>query len=190
MISGFQKPLAAFLLLLPAAIVFANEPSKEVRLEGVTFEALKARIAANPTKAKYTLVDAWATFCPPCKENFPHLVEMQKKFGDKGLAVISVALDDSKNEKGLKEALAFLKEKGATFPNYYILGENSAGFDGFDISAIPAVFLYGPDGKEIKRFTLDDVDKQFTYEQVEAAVKALLDGKPLPDDNLKSKPKS
>ena len=95
-------------------------------------------------------------------ENFPHLVDMHRKFGDKGLGVVSVTLDSASNPKAMKAALAFLTEKGATFPNYAITGDALAGYEGFDISAIPAVFLYGPDGKEIKRFTLDDPDNQFT----------------------------
>ncbi len=189
MIARFRRVAPAFLLLIPVALAFAAEPKKEVTLEPISFDTFKARIAANPTKAKYTIVDAWATTCPPCMENFPHLVEMHKKFESKGLAVVSVTLDSASSEKAMKTALAFLKEKGATFPNYAITGDALAGYDGFDISAIPAVFLYGPDGKEMKRFTLEDPDNQFTYDQVENAVKALLDGKPLPEDNRKSRPK-
>ena len=48
-----------------------------------------------------------------------------------------------------------------------------------NINAIPAVFLYGPDGKEVKRFTLDDPNNQFTYERSRRPSQALLDGKPL-----------
>ena len=54
------------------------------------------------------------------------------------------------------------------------------GFEKLNVSAIPAVFLFGPDGKEVKRFTLDDTENQFTYEEVEKVVAALLDGKPIP----------
>ena len=51
------------------------------------------------------------------------------------------------------------------------------GFEKLNISVIPAVFVFGPDGKEVKRFTMDDPNNQFTYDQVEKAVVALLDGK-------------
>ena len=175
-------------LAWPTVATRGDEP-REATLESVSFETFKARVAANPSKAKYTLVDAWATFCPPCKENFPHLVKMHKELGPRGLAVASVTLDDPRSGKTLDQALAFLKEQeqGEPFPNYAITGGSTAGFDGFDITAIPAVFLYGPDGKEIKRFTLDDPDNQFTYDEVEAVVRALLDGKPLPEDNCKPK---
>jgi hypothetical protein len=58
------------------------------------------------------------------------------------------------------------------------LNEGSGGgFEKLNINAIPAVFVYGPDGKEVKRFTMDDTKNQFTYDEVEKAITALLDAK-------------
>jgi thiol-disulfide isomerase/thioredoxin len=169
------------LLLVPALLLAVPAMAGDaVTFTPIKFEALKAQLAANPGKAKFTIIDAWASNCAPCKENFPHLVEMHKKYGPKGLAVISLSLDDIEDKVALKSAEDFLKDKKATFANYYINEEFGAGFEHLDISAIPAVFLFGPDGKEIRRFTMDDPDNQFTYEQVEQAVEALLGGKPLP----------
>ena len=74
----------------------------EVKLEPVKYDAFLQRIAANK-KAKYTLVDAWATRCGPCKENFPHLVEMHQKYADKGLAVVSLSLDDPTDAKAVDD---------------------------------------------------------------------------------------
>ena len=48
------------------------------------------------------------------------------------------------------------------------------GFEKLNINAIPAVFVFGPDGKEVKRFTMDDPNNQFTYDEVEKAVTSLL----------------
>jgi thiol-disulfide isomerase/thioredoxin len=114
-----------------------------------------------------SLVVAWATTCGPCKENFPHLIEMHKKYGPKGLAVISLTLDDYTDEKAVAEAETFLKSKKATFTNVLLKEEYGEGYDKLDINTIPAVFLFGPDGKEVKRFTMDDPNDQFTYEDVE-----------------------
>jgi thiol-disulfide isomerase/thioredoxin len=151
-----------------------------VKLEALKYDAFQARLAQAKTKNfKYTLVDAWSTTCGPCKENFPHLVAMHKKFGSKGLQVISLSLDDTTDAKALEEARKFLREKKATFLNVVLDEEFGVGFDKLNINAIPAVFVYGPDGKEIKRFTMDDPDKQFTYEEVDKAITALLDGKPI-----------
>ena len=62
------------------------------------------------------------------------------------------------------------------------------GNEKLNISAIPAVFIFGPDGKELKRFTLDDPNHLFTYDEVEKTVVALLEGKPLPSEKDEKKP--
>ncbi|MGE3822233.1 MAG: TlpA disulfide reductase family protein, partial [Isosphaeraceae bacterium] len=127
--------IAPVLVLLSAPASADDAPARggastgAVTLTRVNWEAFRARLAANPTKARYTLVDAWATNCGPCKENFPHLVEMHHKYAKKGLAVASLSLDDISDPKALEEALAFLKEKKATFPNYLMDEEFGIGFE-------------------------------------------------------------
>jgi hypothetical protein len=103
---------------------------------------------------------------------------MHRKYAPKGLAVVSLSLDDPADKAAVAEAEKFLKEKKAAFTNI-LLDENFGdGFDKLNINAIPAVFIYGPDGKEVKRFTMDDPNNQFTYDEVEKAVVALLGVKP------------
>jgi len=159
----------------PPANPGADEGS--VALEKVNFDTFLKRLASNPSKPRYTIVDAWATWCGPCKENLPHVVAMHKKYAAKGLAVATMSFDDATNPKQVDEALAFLRGIKATFPNYLLDEGDNAGFDKFNVNGIPAVFLYGPDGKEVKRFTMDDPNNQFTYEEVEKEVDTLLAGK-------------
>ena len=169
---------ARLLMLLPVlAMATPATAADRVTLAPIKYDALMARLASNPEGAKYTIIDAWATNCGPCKENFPHLVQMHEKFAKKGLAVISLSLDDPEDKAALKEAETFLKEKNAAFANYYVDEEFGLAYEKLGVNAIPAVFLYGPDGKEIRRFTLDDPDNQFTYDEVEKTVESLLAGK-------------
>ncbi len=161
----------------PAAEPPANPA---VKLEPVKFDAFLARMAQNKD-SKYTIVDVWASWCIPCKENFPHLLELDKKYASKGLKVASLSFDDPAEPKQVSDAKKFLTEKNATITNYLLDEESGVGNEKLNISAIPAVFIYGPDGKEVKRFTLDDPNHQFTYSDVEKAVVALLDGKPIPE---------
>ncbi len=147
--------------------------ASEIKLVPMNFERLGKTVLTNP-RAKYVLVDAWATWCATCKENFPHLVEMHKKYGDKGLSVVSLSMDDPTDQKAVADALVFLKESKATFTNILLDEENGAGFEKLNVQAIPAVFLYDSTGKEVQRFTLDDVDNQFSYEQVEEVVRKKL----------------
>jgi thiol-disulfide isomerase/thioredoxin len=144
-----------------------------IRLQPLKWTQFKDRLA-SAKGAKYTLVDVWATTCGPCKENFPHLVEMHKKFAGKGLAVISLSLDDPTDTKALAAAEIFLREQKAVFTNIVLHENYGDGYDKLDINTIPAVFIFSPDGKELKRFTMDDPDHQFTYAQVEKEVGALL----------------
>ena len=70
------------------------------------------------------------------------------------------------------------REKKAVFTNVLLDESSGEGFEKLNINTIPAVFLYGPDGKEVKRFTMDDPDNQFTYADVEKVLGDLLGGKP------------
>ena len=157
-----------------AGVGWAEDKSSgdAVKLERLNWSQFRQRLA-NP-KVKYTIVDAWSTTCGPCKENFPHVVEMHRKYGPKGLAVISLSLDDPSDKAAVAEAERFLKEKKAPFTNILLDESFGEGFEKLNINAIPAVFIYGPDGKEVKRFTMDDPNNQFTYDEVEKAVAALL----------------
>jgi thiol-disulfide isomerase/thioredoxin len=175
--------LAATILMAGLAILSVGKTASSddsssadaVKLHRLTWKQLQQRLVNK--NVKFTIVDAWSTTCGPCKENFPHVVEMHRKYASKGLAVISLSLDDPSDKAAVDEAEKFLKAKKAAFTNV-LLDENFGdGFEKLNVSAIPAVFVFGPDGKEVKRFTMDDPNNQFTYEEVEKAVVALLDAK-------------
>jgi len=177
MFPSVRNTSIALLALAFAGIAATSAEDDGVKLEKINYENFRTKVVANKN-AKFTMVDAWATWCAPCKENFPHVVEMHKKYGNKGLAVVSLSFDDPANAKQFSEAEKFLKEKKAVFRNVLLDEEEGVGFEKLNINAIPAVFLFGPDGKEIRRFTLDDPNHQFTYDEVEKAVAAMLEGKP------------
>lgn len=158
-------------------IALAEMGEDEVTLKAVKYDAMIKQIAAK--KAKLTVVDAWATWCGPCKENFPHLVEMHRKYAGKGIEFASLCLDDKGKPKKVAEATEFLAGAKAHFTNFLLDESQDDAFEKLDITAIPAVFLFGPDGKEVRRFTLEDVNNQFTYDQVETAVKEFIAGRPM-----------
>jgi thiol-disulfide isomerase/thioredoxin len=152
------------------------DSTAKVKLERLNWSQFQKRLRENK-EIKYTLVDAWSTTCGPCKENFPHVLEMHKKFASKGLQVISLSLDDPEDDAAVREAKKFLESKKSNIINILLDEGSGGGFEKLNINAIPAVFVYGPDGKEVKRFTMDDTKNQFTYDEVEKEIRSLLDAK-------------
>lgn len=103
-------------------------------------------------KGKLVFVDFWATWCGPCVESFPHTVELHQKYGDKGLAVVSVSFDQLEKEA---EVRGFLGEQGAAFDN--ILSSYGGALvdaaEGFDFEgALPHFRLYGKDGELLAKW--------------------------------------
>lgn len=178
-----EDQAAASPSLVAPSDLAAGEPAgatSDVALLAMNYDAFRDNGAVKP-EAKLTMVDAWATWCGPCKENFPHLVEMHERFATDGLNVVSLSFDDPSDGAALKDARAFLKSQGAEFTHILLDEEFGVGFERFDINTIPAVFLYDPSGREIGRFTIDDPASQFTYDGVEEVVAALLKGEPAPE---------
>ena len=102
-----HRRLGPALLALVALVVYATTSASvpaEVTFVPIKFADFKARLAKNPNKIKYTIVDAWASNCAPCKENFPHLIAMHAKHAPNGLEVISLSLDDHEDGRALQSA--------------------------------------------------------------------------------------
>jgi thiol-disulfide isomerase/thioredoxin len=154
--------------LAPAVMATDDTSDSPVDLKTVKLKELLEQIGSH--KSKIVVVDVWATFCVPCKDGFPHLVELQKKHAADGVVCVSVSVDDTDARPA---ALKFLRKQNAAFPNYLLDEVPTVWQDHWDITAIPAVFVYR-DGKLLARFTYDDPDKQFTHKDVENKVASLL----------------
>ncbi len=159
---------AASLLLLFAAC--RSAPS--VRLEPVTFEEFQRRLAA--LRGSIVVVDVWATWCDPCLRRFPRMVEMSRRYRDRGVRFISLSVDNREDRTAVEEARRFLVRQHAAFDNY-LLDENILqAFEKLDLLGIPAVFIYDQSGRRRYKLTGDDPNRQFTEQDVEAAVVSLL----------------
>jgi thiol-disulfide isomerase/thioredoxin len=157
----------------PKTATAAATASPEIKLYPMDKVGYEAFLVHYP--GKVVLVDFWATWCPKCREDFPHTVELDRKYGSDGLVVVSFACDDADKEE---EILTFLREQQATFKNLRgVDGANETTFDDFQIAggALPHYKLYDRKGKLSKTFAVDpEAEHQFSLEDIDAAVQKLL----------------
>ncbi len=118
-------------------------PDRQVALTVVDGAGLESVIAGH--RGKIVLVDFWATWCAPCMAQFPHTVELGRRFGEQGLVVVSMSLDDPDD---YDDVLEFLAEQGAGFDNLLSkYGVGSRTMEEFDLRGdIPLYRLYDRSG--------------------------------------------
>jgi thiol-disulfide isomerase/thioredoxin len=127
--------------------------------------------AVAKQKGQVVVVNFWATWCVPCREEYPDLTRLEKAYRGKGLSVLGVSIDSARDLAAVDKFLAKMKPD---FPNYR---KASGGDDQVFIESVdkdwggelPFTVLYARDGKKAKVLS----GKQ-TYRDFETAVKALL----------------
>ena len=125
-------------------------------------------------RGSIVVVDFWATWCSPCLERFPRLVELHNRYSGQGVQFFSMCLDDRSESEAIQTARQFLTEQHATFPNYFMDENILDAFEKLDLLGIPAVFVYDRIGVLQYRLTGDDPRNQFSDEDVEQAIETLL----------------
>ena len=122
--------------------------AQDVSLKIAGREEYDALIGAHA--GKVVVVDFWATWCGPCVEQFPHTVQLSRKFDPADVAVVSVSMDEPADEESVR---AFLQNAGAEFENLISkYGVGQEGFEAFEITdgAIPHYKVYDQAG-ELRR---------------------------------------
>ena len=81
-----------FLVAALAAALAAVTPAKL----NFSFKDIDGKkVSLSQFKGKVILLDFWATWCVPCKAEIPGFIELQKKYGDQGLQIVGISVDDS-----------------------------------------------------------------------------------------------
>lgn len=131
------------LILIYSVSVFAGDKAPNFTLENMQGE----KVSLSDYEGKVVLIDFWATWCPPCREEIPHFNELYEEYKDQGLEVLGVSLD-----RGGKPTInKFLESTAVVYP--IILGNNeiSGKFQEFvspdERNAIPFTFIVDRKGE-------------------------------------------
>ena len=98
-------------------------------------------------KGKVVVLDFWATYCPPCIEGIPHLVELQNRHKD--LQVIGLHVG---GEEDMQKVPEFAEKLKINYPLAFPDSGLSAALVGGD-TAIPQTFVFNREGKLVEKFT-------------------------------------
>jgi thiol-disulfide isomerase/thioredoxin len=69
-------------------------------------------VSLSDFKGKVVVLDIWATWCPPCRAEIPHFIELQKEFKDKGVTIVGMSVDST----GPADVAKFVKANGMNYP--------------------------------------------------------------------------
>jgi thiol-disulfide isomerase/thioredoxin len=98
---------------------------------------------------KVLIVDLWATYCPPCRQEIPHLVEIAKEYKSRGVEVIG--LTNENPETDLEMVKQFSEAFNINYPIGWADEEMQIGLMR-GRAAIPQTFIIGRDGKVLKHY--------------------------------------
>lgn len=129
--------------------------------------------AVHRSKSPAVLVNVWATWCAPCRHEFPDLMKLARTYRNRGLDVILVSADF---DDQMPEVRRFLSSQGVDFPTYLKNEEDMKFIDALDkrwTGALPATFVYDAQ-RNLRSFH----EGQSTFEEFEQQVLPIMKPQP------------
>jgi len=99
------------------------------------------KVTLSDFKGKVIILDFWTTWCPPCRAEIPHLIDLYAAYRGRGLEVVGIALEPY-NLRGVKD---FIQRYRVTYP--VLIGDNKVSADYGEIVSIPTTFVITQDAK-------------------------------------------
>lgn len=130
--------LLGFLLLIPNC---SKKPIEPPLAPDFTLKTLQdEQVTLSALKGKVILLDFWATWCGPCKESIPHLVQIYKDFKTKGFEVIGLSMDRG-DERVVRN---FVKTMDIPYPVLIAPDEVAKKYG---VTGLPTTFLIDREGR-------------------------------------------
>jgi thiol-disulfide isomerase/thioredoxin len=117
----------------------------------LNLESLKTLLQRGGKQPRPLLVNFWATWCDPCREEFPDLVQINKDYKARGLEFVTISLDDAGEIK--TSVPQYLKKMRASMPAYLLnVPDPEPAIKWVDAAwggGLPATYLYDAQGQVI-----------------------------------------
>lgn len=136
----------AILLLLLLGVGCGRRPVTESQIVLTPVAAADVMAQVRAPGATATLVNVWASWCGPCRAEFPDLMKVTKAYRKDGLRVILVSVD---MDQDLPAARKFLRQQGVDFPSYFKTEKDHEFVNALNpqwSGAIPATWVFDAAG--------------------------------------------
>jgi peroxiredoxin len=107
-------------------------------------DAAGNKVSLSDFRGKLVLLNFWASWCVPCREEMPAIERLYREFQNKGLVVLGVNVRDKK-----EDALAFLQEHEVTYP--VVFDPTGRWILAYGAWGLPNTYLVGPKGEGLAR---------------------------------------
>jgi thiol-disulfide isomerase/thioredoxin len=125
--------------------------AQAVAVREIDAEGLKKLLRRDSKQARPLLVNFWATWCDPCRDEFPDLVQINKDYKARGLEFVTVSLDDPGDIK--TSVVQFLQTMHSSMPAYLLnVVDPEPSIKGVDATwggGLPATFLFDAQGQMV-----------------------------------------
>jgi len=133
--------LLAALMLFPAQAQQVLSPWYGGATPALRLQDLEGRAhALEAYRGKVVLVNFWATWCEPCKEEMPSIEKLRRSLADRPFAVLAVNLAEPE-----PRIRAFLEKVPLGFP--VLLDRDATAAKAWKARMLPATYILGPDGR-------------------------------------------
>ena len=149
--------VGAIVLVLGVVLTIASRSMKDELFPvsvGSTAPDFRAKVLGSSEyrtladyKGKPVLLNIWATWCEPCKQEIPSLEKLYRAYGDSGLKMVAVSIDDAVSEDSIQR---YAKNFRMTFD---ILHDPSHAIERvYQTTGYPETFVIGPEGTIRKKW--------------------------------------
>ena len=125
-------------MMKPAAGPLVGQPAPDFNLEVIHGGTPGSRIRLSDLKGRTVLLDFWASWCGPCREQAPILDALSREYSPDSVSVVGVNTDDT-----LEAARSFAKENNLSYPSVHDDGEVFLQYQG---QGLPTLAVVDPSG--------------------------------------------
>jgi len=150
---------------LPKGLTYVYEtpPLKDFELPTMTGDTMKL----SDHKGKVVLVNFWATWCPPCREEMPGIHNVWMQLKDKGFEVLAVNLGED-----AEDVDRFIFEYGLEDSFYFLLDSESEAMKLLEVKGLPTTFIVDKEGNKYYEAL---GPRQFDSEEIVSLITELLE---------------